>query len=134
MASSPRVPDPYLFLGPTLFSLEVARLKECLPSIKNDPSTFGIGCVNDLVESQEIFVEHSTDIARLKEEAKASGSSGVVAVYNATLLTMETGLVESDFIREGVMLVKDGVIQAVGRVDDIPIPEDAVKFNANQGV
>ncbi len=47
---------------------------------------------------------------------------------------METGLVESDFIREGVMLVKDGVIQAVGRVDDIPIPEDAVKFNANQGV
>ncbi|KAK0227971.1 hypothetical protein IW262DRAFT_568411 [Armillaria fumosa] len=123
----------YWLSGPTLFSLEVARLKECLHSIKNDPSTFGIRCVNDLVESQEIFVEHSTDIARLKEEAKTSGSSGVVAVYNATLLTMETGLVESDLIREGVMLVKDGVIQAIGPVDDIPIPEDAVKFNANQG-
>ncbi|KAK0474891.1 hypothetical protein IW261DRAFT_532142 [Armillaria novae-zelandiae] len=119
--------------GPTLFLLEVARLTECLPSIKNDPSTFGIGCVNDLVESQEIFVEHSTDIVRLKEEVKTSGSSGVVAVYNATLLTMETGLVESDLIREGVMLVNDGVIQAIGSVDDIPIPEDAVKFNANQG-
>ncbi|KAK0210254.1 hypothetical protein DFS33DRAFT_1378240 [Desarmillaria ectypa] len=119
--------------GPTLLSLEVARLKQCLPSIKRDPSTFGIGCVKDLVKSQEIFVEHSTDIARLKDEVKASGSSDIVAVYNATLLTMETGLVESDLIREGVMLVKDGVIQAVGSVGDISIPEDAVKFDANQG-
>ncbi|KAG7453025.1 uncharacterized protein BT62DRAFT_959229 [Guyanagaster necrorhizus] len=119
--------------GPTLFSLEVSRLKTCLTSIKNDPSTFGIECVKDLVKSQEIFVQHSTDIARLKEEAKASGWSGVVAVYNATLLTMETGLIEKDLIRQGVMLVKDGVIQAVGPVGGVSVPDDAVKFNANQG-
>ncbi|KAK0458515.1 uncharacterized protein EV420DRAFT_1642853 [Desarmillaria tabescens] len=123
----------FWFSGPTLFSLEVTRLKQCISNIKSDLSTFGIGCVKDLVESQEIFVEHSTDIARLKDEAKASGSSGVVAVYNATLLTMETGLVENDLIREGVMLVKDGIIQAIGPISDIHIPEDAVKFNVNQG-
>ena len=106
-------------LGPYLHSLEISKLEQCSSQIKDDQITFGISCVKNLVEYQRIVIEHSTDIARLKKEAKevshiASKNFDVVVIINATLLAMESGNPEADLIRNGTMTIRKGVIEYVG--------------------
>ncbi|KAJ8093052.1 hypothetical protein PM082_020533 [Marasmius tenuissimus] len=117
----------FWLLGPFIRSLEVSKLEECNEEIRRDSETFGISCVDRLVDRRELFVRHSTDISRLRRDvglAEAS-SDGVLAVVNATLLTMATGNQEDDLIREGTLVVQNGLILGVGPAKDIPIPANA---------
>ncbi|KAG2020880.1 amidohydrolase, variant 3 [Coprinopsis cinerea AmutBmut pab1-1] len=133
----------FWFLGPYLHSVEVYRLSRCATSIIQDKVNFGINCVKDLLYYQEVHVEHSTDIARLKKEAsgfrpgiqtpaskdaehevsytindKDNGAiTDLMIIFNATLLTMATGKQETDLIRGGILIVRGGVIDAVATLE-----------------
>ncbi|KAJ7442290.1 hypothetical protein FB451DRAFT_1057716 [Mycena latifolia] len=127
----------FWFLGPYLHSLEVSKLSKCTSKIKHDTTNFGISCVKDLLEYQEVVVEHSTDIARLKRDAvtvnaQANANSDVFVIFNATILTMETGDPELDLIREGVLTIRGGVIESVGALGSL-VPSGATAFNAQGG-
>ncbi len=100
--------------------------------IQADALNFGIACVKDLVQTQGVRVSHSTDIARIKQEVALSGRSGVLAIRNATILTMQSGVVESDLIVGGTLLVENGVITAVG--SEILIPSGAHVIDARGGM
>ncbi|CAA7266376.1 unnamed protein product [Cyclocybe aegerita] len=136
----------FWFLGPYLRSLEISKLKQCSSEIEKDHLTFGISCVKTLLQYEQIDVEHSTDIARLKKDAKRaakthkdwpnveSDNSDVVVIINATLLTMESGNFEDDFVKGGVMVVRGGVIDLVSRSNDnFVAPSGAAVINAGGG-
>ncbi|THU96354.1 hypothetical protein K435DRAFT_722853 [Dendrothele bispora CBS 962.96] len=113
----------FWFLGPFLHSLEVSKLSKCSSQIENDATKFGISCVKNLLEYQEIVVEHSTDIARLKESAKSfsqSDNADVVVIHNATILTMETGDLQDDLIKGGMLVIRGGVIEDIYSVANAP--------------
>ncbi|KAJ7091369.1 hypothetical protein B0H15DRAFT_977440, partial [Mycena belliarum] len=127
----------FWFLGPYLHSLEVSKLSKCESKIKQDPINFGISCVKDLLEYQEVLVEHSTDIARLKRDAaaanaKAGTNSDVFVIFNATILSMETGNPELDLIHDGVLTIRGGVIESVGGLDSL-VPSGVATYNAQGG-
>ena len=116
--------------------MEISKLASCADAIKKDTSTFGISCVKGLLDYQEIIVEHSTDIARLKQR------SGTVAEYvdtlvivNATVLTME-GDPQGDIISDGVLISRAGVVDKVGHMNDkmmTTIPQGATVIDAQGG-
>ncbi|KAJ7504368.1 hypothetical protein B0H11DRAFT_1981946 [Mycena galericulata] len=128
----------FWFLGPYLHSLEVSKLKKCTSEIEHDTTHFGISCVKNLLEYQQVVVEHSTDIARLKRDAAAvaaisNDNSDVFVIYNATVLTMENGGdLELDLIRDGVVTIRGGVIESVGGAGAL-VPSGATAFNAQGG-
>ncbi|KAJ7668294.1 hypothetical protein B0H17DRAFT_1087605 [Mycena rosella] len=127
----------FWFLGPYLHSLEVSKLSKCSSAIKHDTTRFGISCVKDLLEYQEVAVEYSTDIARLKRDAAAVNAqsnvnSDVFVIFNATILTMETGDPELDLIHEGVLTIRGGVIESVGALGSL-VPSGVTAFNAQGG-
>jgi hypothetical protein len=128
--------------------LEVSELHKCSSAIKKDYSTFGISCVKTLLEFQTIDVEHSTDIARLKKDAAAAATthahkgwsnplqsnSDVVIIFNATLLTMESGNEEVDLIPDGLVVVRGGVIDHVGAIGSFVAPTSATVIDAAGGM
>jgi hypothetical protein len=119
--------------------LEISKLKQCSSQIEHDHNTFGISCVKDLVEYQRIDIEHSTDIARLKKEAKqvsriASNNLDLVVITNATLLTMESGNPEADLIRNGVLIIRAGVLESAGPSLNYTLPTGATVIDAEGGV
>ncbi|KAG6900437.1 hypothetical protein C0993_010484 [Termitomyces sp. T159_Od127] len=122
----------FWFLGPYLHSLEISKLQRCASVIEKDPVDFGISCVKDQVDYQEIVVEHSTDIARLKRDV---GGRDQVVIYNATLLTMETGQKRYDVVHGGHVTISGGVITAVGlAAQDEDVPRgSAIAINAHGG-
>ncbi|KAF7356578.1 Amidohydro-rel domain-containing protein [Mycena venus] len=125
----------FWFLGPYLHSLEVSKLSKCASKIKHDSTHFGISCVKDLLEYQEVVVEYSTDIARLKRDAaglNVQDNSDVFVIFNATILTMETGDPKVDLIREGVLTIRGGVIESVGALGTL-VPSGVTAFNAQGG-
>ncbi|KAJ6581530.1 hypothetical protein B0H19DRAFT_1207473 [Mycena capillaripes] len=129
----------FWFLGPHLHSLEVSKLSKCASEIEHDTTRFGISCVKNLLEYQEVVVEHSTDIARLKRDAaglkaqaQAKADADVFVIFNATILTMETGDPELDLIREGVLTIRGGVIESVGALGTL-VPSGVTAFNAQGG-
>ncbi|THV08005.1 hypothetical protein K435DRAFT_959464 [Dendrothele bispora CBS 962.96] len=124
--------------GPTIFSLEVSKLNQCASSVEQDPIYFGISCVQAILDRQEVFVDHSTDIARLRREARIMNQSNtenadVVVIRNATILTMESGQRDLDLIEEGVMVVQAGVISQVGTVEEVSVPTGATVIDAHGG-
>ncbi|KAJ3981233.1 hypothetical protein F5890DRAFT_570495 [Lentinula detonsa] len=128
----------FWFLGPYLHSLEISKLEKCSSAIKHDSNTFGISCVKSLVQYQEIVVEHPTDIARLKEQTQALSSSvnsDILIVFNATLVTMETGSLDEDLLHDAVLVIRGGVIEAVFSAtgNSFVAPEGATLINANGG-
>jgi hypothetical protein len=125
-------------LGPYLHSLEISKLEECSSQIKDDRITFGISCVKNLVEYQRIVIEHSTDIARLKKEAKQVSHTALdyfdmVVFTNATLLTMESGNPEADLIRNGILITRGGDIAYVGPFFDYTPPIGATVIDVEGG-
>jgi hypothetical protein len=113
-------------------------LNSAPPKSTGDQVTFGISCVKNLVEYQRIDIEHSTDIARRKKEAKqlshiASNNYDLVVIANATLLTMESGNPESDLIRNGILAIRGGVIDYVGPSLDYTPPSGATVIDAEGG-
>jgi len=125
--------------------LEVSKLKQCASAIKQDHTNFGISCVHELVDYQEIVIEHSTDIARLKQEAASlqtihkerfdiQDGSDLLILTNATILTMETGRLEDDLIKNGVLVTRGGIIEHVGLIySDFSIPVHAQVIDAQGG-
>ena len=131
-------PISYVQLGPYLHSLEISKLEQCSSQIKSDQTTFGISCVKNLVEYQRIDIKHSTDIARLKKEAKqlshiALNNFDLVVITNATLLTMESGNPETDLIRNGILATRGGIIEYVGPSLNYILPTGATAINAEGG-
>jgi len=127
--------------GPNIFAFEVSRIDRCASAVKNDSVYFGISCIQSLIDRQEVFVEHSTDIARLKSEAHAFSlvdkatvhDVDSVVIWNATILRMETGHKEQDLIKDGVMVIKAGIISQVGGVEDVTVPAGATVIDAHGG-
>ncbi|ESK86757.1 amidohydrolase [Moniliophthora roreri MCA 2997] len=121
----------FWLLGPILHSFEVSKLGQCVRQIRQDPETFGAKCLDKLVEQQEISVSHSTDIARFKEETKTTeGSDKILAIINAKIMTMENGVEEHDLIQNGILLVKDGLISAVGDSSSVRIHANTTTIDA----
>ena len=122
-----------------MHSLEISKLEQCSSQIKSDQITFGISCVKNLVEYQRIDIRHSTDIARLKKEAKEvshaalNNNFDLVVITNATLLTMESGNPETDLIRDGILTIRGGVIEYAGSSLDYTSPTGATLIDAEGG-
>lgn len=113
----------------------------CSHAIRNDPLTFGIECTKNLLNYQEIVVEHATDIERLKRDGAlaARGESigeaappAIMVITNATVLTMETGSPQGDLLRNALLVVRDGVIQLVTPMPAV-VPQGSFVFNAMGG-
>ena len=91
------------------------------------------------MEYQRIDIEHSTDIARLKKEAKQlshialNNNFDLVVITNATLLTMESGSPEADLIRNGTLTIRGGVIEYVGPSVDYTLSTGATVIDAEGG-
>ncbi|PBK62923.1 hypothetical protein ARMSODRAFT_997185 [Armillaria solidipes] len=95
----------FRLLGPYLHSLEVSKLSKCASTIKKDHLTFGIDCVKNILEYQEIIVEHTTDISRLKKDAARE--------------------LEKDLIREAILVIRGGVITTAAALSSVVIPTEA---------
>lgn len=121
----------------------MSKLDKCSTAIKEDPSTFGISCVKDLLEYQEIIVRHSTDISRLKRDASAfimanggtgtSANADVLVITNATLLTYNTGHLDADLVPNGILIIRGGVFESVTTIQNAVIPDGATVINAYGG-
>ncbi|KXN82625.1 hypothetical protein AN958_02476 [Leucoagaricus sp. SymC.cos] len=134
----------FWLLGPFIHSLEASRLQECASAVQEDRLNFGISCIEKLVNFQEVKIEHSTDIARLKQEAASirgthkewlgiQDNSDMLIIANATLLTMETDFIERDLIRNGILATRGGVIIYAGSARRYPIPKGAQVIDAQGG-
>ena len=109
---------------------------------------------------QEVIIEHSTDIARLKRDADAIKNTqqlppraeredrldaatepqvapfpttDTVIIYNATLVTMATGELRWDLIEHGLLVTQGGVIIGAGRLENSFTPGLATAINAHGG-
>ncbi|KDQ62649.1 hypothetical protein JAAARDRAFT_171198 [Jaapia argillacea MUCL 33604] len=139
----------FWFLGPYLHSLELDKLSECADEIERDGETFGIGCTRKLVRWEEVVVEHSTDVSRLKEEAKAHlamasseaktadlgalANADVLVLANATVLTMNSGNLEGDLLFNATLVTRGGVIEAVGHSRSLEVPKGASVIDIQGG-
>jgi hypothetical protein len=148
-----------VYLGPFLHSLEISHLASCSSEIKTDRTNYGITCIKDLLKYQEIIIEHSTDIARLKRDANAASheqkswlpvksdnatdpasqtrpfpTNDMLVIYNATLLTMATGEPRWDVIHGGILVSQGGVITGAGTLENTLVPERATAINAHTGM
>ena len=108
---------------------------------------FGIECTKSHPKYQEVVVEYPSDIARLKEEAAAfakaeygmsgaeDASSGAdfFVFANATLVTMSTGNIHNDILRDAVLVTRNGQIEAIAGVHDYVIPSGATVLDAEGG-
>lgn len=92
-----------------------------------------------------MVVEYETDIARLKEEAKGrhfqndarERFADATLIINANILTMESGKPSRDIIRDGLLLIRGGVIEYVGglRKDITDLLSSGINvINAHGGV
>ena len=129
-------------IGPYVHSIEVSKIRQCSSHIRKDPLDFGISCTRGLLSYQELVVSHSSDIHRLKAEAKAasatsdadaSAKSDFLVIYNATLLTMDGDGPETDLLHDSLMIVAGGEIVTILGVQDAVIPYGATTFDAQGG-
>jgi len=82
---------------------------------------------------QELVLKQPTHVA----QARKGVDPGLFVVYNATLLTMATGKVETDLLKDSVLVVDGGVIQSVYGVQEFDLEtlgKQATVINAGGGV
>ncbi|KAF9228696.1 hypothetical protein BS17DRAFT_691608 [Gyrodon lividus] len=121
------------FLGPYLHTIPISRLSTCSQAIKEDMQTFGVKCVTNLLDVTEVDVRYESEVTRLRREVRALANADVVAFVNATILTMEHGDVHQDLINGGTVTLRDGLIDAVGRDGEVPIPTGALIVQTDGG-
>lgn len=127
--------------GPYLHVLEIADLSQCDDDIEEDTTTFGISCIKDLLGVHDIHVWYPSDVHRVREDAKAvARASGidtqdadVITLTNATLLTMNTGSLHTDFISDGVLVIRGGIIERVGSAREVAVPPGGISINTQGG-
>jgi hypothetical protein len=108
-------------------------LNKCRSDIRQDKSTYGISCTKELLQFEEMQVEYQSDISRLKKEATSwfPHMPALWVLLNATVMTMETGKLETDLIKGAVIVVLDGVIHSVSHGANAVIPPDATLIDAH---
>lgn len=111
--------------GPELHTLDVRKLGACSAAIRADAATRGIACVQRLVERAQLVVDYDSDPARQRREAGEGENADVLVLTNATLVTMETGDLEGDVVRNGVIVMRGGTIRQVGKAADVDMPPGA---------
>lgn len=86
-----------------------------------------------------MVVRHSTDISRLKRHSAASAVVGsnlanadAVAIINARILTMENRP-NSSLVPNGILITRGGIIESVGDMDSVTIPNGATVIDAQGG-
>ncbi|KAL1720580.1 hypothetical protein EV715DRAFT_271890 [Schizophyllum commune] len=131
--------------GPVINSVEVDRLAECREQTQTDALHQMSSCVATLIERHPVSIQHSSDIARLRAEARqvaaaktgrdeAYLNSDVLVIANATILTMASGTGHAeDIIYDGTMVLRGGIIEAVGSTKTVAVPDGATVFNAQGG-
>ncbi|KAG0706559.1 hypothetical protein DFH29DRAFT_901726 [Suillus ampliporus] len=117
------------FLGPYLHTLPLSRLPSCKGAIGVDSSTFGIDCVRGLLDVTAVDVAYTPDVQRLSNEAHQSIANGaqksmqehaagsnadVVIIHNATVLSMANGVLTQDLRSGASVVIRSGVVEAVG--------------------
>jgi hypothetical protein len=114
------------FLGPYLHTLELSRLPSCTSAIEADTSNFGIDCVRGLLDVTAVDVAYTPDVQRLSREARKSIADGsqrsisaeinadVVIIHNATVLSMENGVLAQDLRLGASIVIRSGVVEAIG--------------------
>lgn len=129
-------------IGPYLHSIEVSLLSKCSSEIAKDPLNLGISCTKHLLNFQEIVVEYPTDIHRLKKEASAlhqladdetRANADLLVIANATLLTMESGNLHNDVLRDAIIVTRAGEIEAIVGANEAVIPYGATILDAAGG-
>ncbi|KAI0355021.1 hypothetical protein OH77DRAFT_1425075 [Trametes cingulata] len=133
----------FWFLGSWLHHVDVSKLSACAKAAEQDPTTFGIACTKTLPKYQEVVVEYPSDVKRLKKEAasfaahkygeEASKHADFFVIANATLVTMETGDLKSDVLRDAVIVTRNGEIEAIVGVHDAVIPYGATVLDVEGG-
>lgn len=121
------------------------KLARCKPAIASDISTFGIDCIQRLLDVTEVIVKYKTEQQRLKQDALATfnkradgisterANADILVLVNATLLTMHHGKEQRDLIEGGVIVVRAGVFESVGSAKEVRIPDGATVINAHGG-
>lgn len=66
----------------------------------------------------------------LSFKATADKPSGVKAFVGGTVVTMRNADTEQEIIENGVILIRDNRIEAVGKAADIAIPDEAMRIDA----
>ncbi|KAG2365872.1 hypothetical protein BDR07DRAFT_1480928 [Suillus spraguei] len=114
------------FLGPYLHTLQLSRLSSCTGTIEADTSNFGIDCVRGLLDVTAVDVAYTPDVQRLSNEAyrpivdgpqrsiAAESNADVVIIHNATVLSMENGVLTQDLRLGASVVIRSGVVEAVG--------------------
>ncbi|KAL6308701.1 hypothetical protein BKA93DRAFT_763864 [Sparassis latifolia] len=133
----------FWFLGPFLHYVDVSEISACSSAAAQDPLSFSISCIKNLPQFQEVIVEYPSGIQRLKREAVASHGVGAdpaslanadfLVIFNATLLTMETGELHSDLLTDAVLVTRGGEIEAIVGVQELVLPYGATVLDAEGG-
>lgn len=124
--------------------VDVDRIhKKCSSDIAKDYLNFGISCTSKQLTYSKIHVDYPTDIYRLKQEAakaheadsKAQANADFLVIANATLLTMESGNLHHDVLRDAVIVTRSGKIEAIVGIGDADfvIPYGATVLDAAGG-
>ncbi|EJD43843.1 hypothetical protein AURDEDRAFT_145360 [Auricularia subglabra TFB-10046 SS5] len=119
--------------GPVLHSLDMSRLGGCLAAIRADATTRRLHCTQELVERRELVVEYDAEAARLRRDAGEEDNADVLVLVNATLVTMETGAIDADVIRDGAIVMQGGTIRQVGKRAEVHIPSGAQVIDVDGG-
>lgn len=135
-------------LGPYLHTLPLSRLPSCRDAIEADNSTFGIDCVRGLLDVTAVDVVYTPDKERLSSEAIKSIADGaqrameepsvranadVVIIHNATVLSMESGVLTQDFRPGASVVIRSGVVEAIGGAGIGERLSEAFTINAEGG-
>jgi len=77
--------------------------------------------------SEPVAIDEGVDIGF---EFASDVPEGIVAFVGGTVITMRGGMDEDEIIENGVVLIENNRIVAVGSADDIAVPRDAEVFDA----
>ncbi|KZT18244.1 hypothetical protein NEOLEDRAFT_1125603 [Neolentinus lepideus HHB14362 ss-1] len=129
----------FWFLGRFLHSLEVSKLDKCKSDIAKDTLHFGISCAHNFVYYQGVSVTYSTDVKRLRQEASVNSATypqdgDVLAITNATILTMRGHSLAADLISNGILVTRGGIIETIGSASLVDVPVRATTIDVEGGL
>jgi len=124
--------------GPKATALPVTKISKGgsqYPSWSNDGDTihWSLGPVLYSANMDEAIAnkdyEPPTKGTKLQASRKTDRPNGMIAITGARILTMEG--TDGGVIEDGVILIKDNRIQAVGTAGEVAVPASAQTLNAN---
>lgn len=119
-----------------MHAVELSALANCKKAIRADGATHGVDCVASHVKTHPLVVEYDAETTRIRRDAlrEAGGENAdVLALVNATLVTMHTGSEASDIVHSGAIVMQGGLIRALGKMDDVDVPKGAHVIDVQGG-